>query len=223
MNLTVLTSITGGKDLLLENQVKGDARFVAYLDHSYMSDDWETRYVPDIFIDPRRNSRIPKLLASKFVTTEYSLWIDGNIRLLKDPKELAEKYLKDCDLAVFKHPQRDCIYEEAKVCAVKYLDDPEIIIAQAKAYEDDGYAKNKGLNECGLIFRRHTPKVEAFENEWWAQYTKHSRRDQISFMYAVDKVGLRINSIRDFFIDKEPGRAIKQSGDFEIVTHQHQA
>lgn len=221
MNLTVITSITGGKDKLLEDQFTGNASFVAYLDTSYMSDTWATKYAPTLFADPRRNSRVPKLLASKFVDTEYSIWIDGNIRILKDPLELAQKYLSYTDLAVYKHPNRDCIYDEAKVCAVRRLDDPEIIIAQAKAYEDDGYAKHKGLNECGIIFRRHTPKIEAFENEWWAQYTRHSRRDQISFMYAADKVGLRFNSIQDFFIDTTPGHAMKQSGEFEIVVHQH--
>lgn len=221
MSLTTLTSITGDKDKLLEEQTKGEAQFVAYLDQSYMSDTWSTKYAPTLFVDPRRNSRVPKLIASKYVTTEYSLWIDGNIRVLKDPLALAEKYLQDHDLAVYKHPNRDCIYEEAKVCAMRGLDDPEIIIAQAKAYEDDGYAKNKGLNECGIIFRRHTAKVEAFENEWFAQYNRHSRRDQISFMYAADKVGLRFNSIQDFFIDTVPGHALKQSGEFEIVVHQH--
>ena len=222
MNLTVLTSITGGKDRIIDKQ-EGNAEFVAYLDHACMSDTWRTLPCPNAFTDPRRNSRIPKILASKFVSSEYSLWIDGNIRILKDPEALAQKYLKDHDIAVYKHPQRDCIYDEAKVCAMRMLDDPELIIAQAKAYEDSGYAKHKGLNECGIIFRRHTPKIEAFENEWWAQYTCYSRRDQISFMYAVDKIGLRVNSISDFFVDIEPTRAVKQSGDFEIVVHQHPA
>ena len=41
MNLTVLTSITGGKDRIIDKQ-EGNAEFVAYLDHACMSDTWRT-------------------------------------------------------------------------------------------------------------------------------------------------------------------------------------
>src|SRR5690606_11150176 len=103
------------------------------------------------------------------------------------------------DIAVFKHPQRDCLYDEATVCALRRLDDPETIIEQVKTYEDRGFSKHKGLCECGIILRRHTPRVERFNEVWWSEYSRHSRRDQISFMYAADKVGLRVNQIEDYF------------------------
>jgi hypothetical protein len=223
--ITVVTSITSGKDSFLQDQVRGNAKFIAFLDNPKDSDVWEIKKAHDRFTDPRRNSRIHKMLIHKYVDTEYSIWIDGNIRLLKTPEELIEKYLKDCDLAVFKHPNRDCLYDEAMVCAKLRLDDPEVIIEQAKAYEDSGYAKHKGLCECGIIIRRHTQKVEEFNDAWWAEYCRYSRRDQISFMYAVDKVGLQIHAIGDYFklknhLDPMSG-GVKGSGDFEIITHQH--
>lgn len=219
-NITVVTSITGSKDNLLENQVKGNAKFVAYLDEPWMSSDWEIKKAYDKFNDDRRNSRIHKLLIHQYVDTEYSIWIDGNIRLLVPPEQIIKKYLKDHDFAVFRHPTRDCIYDEALVCAKRQLDDPEAIIEQVSHYEKDGFAKHKGMAECGVLIRRHTPQVEAFNNAWWSEYTRFSKRDQISFMYALDKVGLRANIITDFFIDIEPTRAVKQGGEFEIVTHQ---
>ena len=126
---------------------------------------------------------------------------------------------KDFDIAMYQHPNRDCLYEEAKTCMKMGLDDPETIIEQAKMYEDKGYAKHKGLCECGIIIRRHTPKVERFNEAWWAEYTRHSRRDQISCMYAADKVGMRINKIHDFFINVTETKAVKQSGELEIVVH----
>lgn len=221
-NITVVTSICGSKDDLLDDQVKGNTKFVAFLDHPYSSDTWEIKKAHDTFYDPRRNSRIHKILIHQYVDTEYSIWIDGNIKLLVPPETLIEKYLKDCDLAVFKHPQRDCLYDEAKVCAVRNLDNVETIIDQVKTYEDKGFAKHKGLCECGIILRRHTPKVEQFNRIWWEEYCRHSRRDQISFPYAVDKAGLRINAIQDYFVDMTPTLAVKQSGDLAIVVHQHQ-
>lgn len=173
------------------------------------------------FKDPRRNSRIAKILAHQYIKTEYSIYIDGNVTIKVLPETLIEKYLKDYDIAVYRHPTRDCVYDEALACCKMKLDDVETIIAQAKAYEDAGYARHKGLAECAIIFRRHTPEVENFNNIWWGEYCRHSRRDQISFMYAADKAGIRVLLIDDFFVADGEYTAIKQSGDFSIITHNH--
>lgn len=193
--ISVFTSITSSKDELVDEQVKGDALWVAYLDKPFSSSTWEIEKAYDRFKDPRRNSRAPKILSHKVSHSEYSLWIDGNMSLLKPPEELIERYLGDHDIAIFKHPLRDCIYDEALRCAKAGLDDPEVIIQQVSTYERAGYAKHKGLCECGVIFRRHTPKIIELNNFWWSEYCTHSVRDQISFMYAVDSVGIRINMI----------------------------
>lgn len=217
--ITVLTAITGGKDELIDDQIKGGARFTAYSDTPLYSNTWKIEKCYDKFRDPRRNSRVPKILAHQYANTEYSIWIDGNIKLLTSPEELVETYLKDHDLAVFKHPNRDCLYDEAVVCAKLKLDDPETIIEQVVKYETEGFPKHRGLCECGIILRRHTPKVEQFNNFWWSEYSRHSRRDQLSFMYAVDKAALRINAIDMPFIIKE---GVARRGDlFELVPHEH--
>ncbi len=207
--ITVYTSLVGDRDNLLENQVPEGVNFKVFRD----------KY--DKFKDPRRNSRIQKILAHQYIDSEYSIYMDANIRMLADPKALIEKYLKDCDIAVWKHPNRDCLYDEAIQCAKLGLDDVETIIEQAKSYEDKGFAKHKGLGECNVIFRRHTPKVEEFNNAWWSEYCRHSRRDQISFPFAVDKVGIDVRYIPDFFIidPNDSTKAMKQSGDFEITAH----
>lgn len=175
----------------------------------------------DIFKDDRRNSRIQKIMPHLYFNTEYSIYVDGNIRLLKTPEELIEKYLKEYDIALFKHPTRDCLYDEAMVCAQMGLDTPEIIIEQAKAYEDSGYGKNKGLAECGIILRRHTPKVKELNECWWAHYCRYSRRDQISFMKAVDEVGIPIKIINEPFLLRPDGSAERRDGSFEIYSHNH--
>jgi len=200
-NITVYTSLNNDKD----TPVEGVLNICTY----------------DKFTDPRRNSRASKILAHTYINSEFSIYIDGNITLNVSPETIIDKYLKDYDIAVFRHPVRDCIFDEAMTCAKLKLDDPEIIIEQAKAYEDLGFAKHKGLAECGIIIRRHTPEIENFNNTWWAEYSRYSRRDQISFMFAADRVGLRVNIIDDYFISTSPTTAIKQSGDFSIKTHNH--
>jgi hypothetical protein len=216
--VTTVTSITGGKDHLIEQ--KGKGIFKAFLDETNWSETWKIEKAYNNFKDPRRNSRIHKILIHKYVDTEYSIWIDGNIKLLISPEEIIERYLKHHDFAVFKHPTRDCLYKEAMTCATLKQDDPEIIIEQAKYYEDQGFPKEMGLAECNILIRRHTKKVEAFNNAWWAEYARFSRRDQISFMYAVDKVGLRVNIIDEPFLVQEDGSAIRDNA-FQIFSHVH--
>lgn len=220
-DITVVTSITDSKDELRDGQEKGNAKFVAFTDFQSNTKEWDVKPAYAKFADPRRNSRIHKILIHQYVDTKYSIWIDGNIRLMIPPEELVELYLKDHDIALWRHPNRDCIYDEAIKCAARGLDDPETIIEQAKKYEDSGYTKHRGLFECGMIIRRHTPKVIEFDNAWWAEYCRHSRRDQISFPYAADLVGLRVNKALDYFIYADDGvTAIRGAGIADIIPHQ---
>lgn len=215
--ITVLTSITGNKDPLQEKQAVGNAQWLAYT--NLESKTWETRTPPFLFKDDRRNSRAPKILSHLYSDTEYSIWIDGNMSLLKPPEKIIKRYLGDHDLAVFQHPKRDCIYDEAMRCAKANLDEPETIIEQVSRYEKTGYAKHKGLCECGVLIRRHTKKVIEFNNYWWSEYTRGSVRDQISFMYSVERVGLRINKIdAPWFLD-ESGVNARRSDFIKIVPH----
>lgn len=219
MNISVLTSITGGKDYLVGEQVKGKAEWVAFLDTPFSSATWSIRKGYSGFREARRNSRVPKILPHQFVSTEYSIWIDGNISLLKPPEELVQRYLANHDIALFKHPLRDCIYGEAMKCATSNLDDPEKIIQQVSTYEHNGYVKSKGLCECGVILRRHTKKVIEFNNFWWSEYCRHSNRDQISFMYAVDSVGVRVNMIDAPWELSSDGLSALRSDFIKMIPH----
>ncbi len=217
MSITVITSLCGKKDNLIHNQCKGEALWKAYLDEDYLSDTWDIKTAYDKFKSPRRNSRVPKLLIHKFANTEYSIWIDGNIKLLISPEELIKRYLKNHDIAVFRHPVRNCIYKEAIECAKRGLDNVETIIEQAKSYEIEGYPKEKGLGECMMILRRHTPQIESFNNAWWTEYTRFSVRDQISFMYALSKAKIECHFIDEQF-RMENDRYLR--GDIlEIIPH----
>lgn len=190
----VYTSITGGKDNLIEDQAEG--KYIAFADKE--SKTWEIKAPYDRFKSPRRNSRAPKILAHQFIDAEYSLWIDGNIRLLKPIDELIH-YLDNHDIAMFRHEGRSCIYDEAMACAKLNFDDPEVIIEQVKKYEEEGYGKQRGMCVGNFILRRHTPIVEQFNNYWWSEHCRHSVRDQISMFYALDKAGLVPNIIEGKF------------------------
>ena len=201
-NIILYTVITNAKDKIVEQ----DYPIVRFID-SY-----------DKFKDPRRNSRIQKILAHKYFDSEYTIYIDGNRKLLMSPEKIVEKYMKGYDMAIFKHALRDCIYDEAMEVAKLGLDDPELIIEQAKYYEDHEYAKHKGLCEAGFIVRRNNERTRAMNEAWWADYCRFSRRDQLSLMPAIDKAGVIVNQL-DYPYDFLPDGTATRAGIITIESH----
>lgn len=192
--MIVYTSITGGKDKLIEDQNTKGAKFIAFTDQKF-SKTWEIRPPTDVFKDDRRNSRPQKFMPDKFFDTKYSLYLDGNIKLNVPMQQLVDEWLDGYDVAIFKHHGRDCIYAEGEVVVCSGFDDAQTVIKQLKRYLDNGYPEHKGLCENGIILRRHTNKVREWGEAWFAEYSLGSKRDQLSAMYCADRVGLRINQI----------------------------
>ncbi len=223
MRIEIITAITGGKDSLREDQPKSGAKYIAYVDGIDLpvSNTWEIRKAFDKFKDARRNSRVHKIMVHKYSDADVTIWIDGNIKLLLPPEEIVAKYLReDDDMVQFIHGARDCIYDEAIVCAKLGLDDPELIIEQAKYYEDSGYGKNKGLNSGYFIIRRNNRRTRDMNESWWADYCRFSRRDQISLMPAIDRAGIQINRIHEGWRVHESGQTV-MGGVAAIQNHRH--
>ncbi|MEY2343406.1 DUF616 domain-containing protein [Proteus mirabilis] len=44
------------------------------------------------------------------------MYVDGNISIIGDMTFIFDKYLKQHDIAIPKHPFRNCIYDEAHYC-----------------------------------------------------------------------------------------------------------
>ena len=67
------------------------------------------------YASPRRTSRVPKLLPFRlFPHANYSLWVDGKLRLLADPASLVRRFLKAprASLSLPRNFKRDHIDEE---------------------------------------------------------------------------------------------------------------
>lgn len=177
--ITVYTALVGGIDELNENQDTSGAHYVAFSDHE--SETWDTKPHYDKFIDPRRNSRIQKIMPHLFMDTEYSIYLDANIELLVPPQKLIDEFLKDKDIAVFKHAGRDDIYQEREACIRLGKEDPKILFEQTMEYAKRGVEDHSGLSECGVIIRRHTKRINDLNEKWWAEYCRFGVRDQMSF------------------------------------------
>lgn len=132
-----------------------------------------------------------------FQDYDYSMYIDGNVRITCDIKPLFYTLIEEGKtIALHNHQCRDCAYDEAKVIIasgrVKILD----IIKQMKTYRKERFPKHYGLFEMNIILRKHNdPLLIQIMEEWWNQILNYAKRDQLSFTYVLWKLGLDKNYI----------------------------
>lgn len=197
MRIAVYTAITAGKDSLKDPPMHGDGDYIFFTDQpqDHAGACWKVQRACDLFKDPRRNSRAHKILAHQYLDDyDYSLWIDGSIWLRASPKELVDTYLHGTDIAMFRHPARSCVYVEADgLIGAGYSQ--EELSEQIAKYRRHGYPPNNGLHECGVILRRHNTTTAMFNAAWWAEYCRHSCRDQVSANYVLHKLGIRVETL----------------------------
>jgi Protein of unknown function (DUF616) len=159
----------------------------------------------DLFLPDHMRELHPRLLAKyykmqpyvmpDYAEYDYVVWIDGSGALLA-PDSL--RTLIGCcgkGYTVFKHPERDCIYDEAAFCRdyEKYRTQP--ILQQVDAYRRAGYPAHNGLYACGLIVRDTRKDYKALDSAWLQENLRWSYQDQLSFPYLLWKLGIQVDVI----------------------------
>ncbi|GAG31094.1 unnamed protein product, partial [marine sediment metagenome] len=92
--------------------------------------------------------------------------------------------------SISKHPHRNCIYDEIKAVVKLKGIDLNDAFDQHRRYDIDGFPKNFGLGENGVMLRDLSDKkVHDICDMWWDEYSKGIKRDQCSLMYCFWKLG----------------------------------
>jgi len=198
VEISLYTSIYARYDELRAPRLIEDGIEYRCFTDSYKKDYWPWKVIhqyPDE-MTPVRCARKRKILSHKYIDTEYSIWVDSNLELLVNPTKLCQEYLVKTDIAMFGHPHRKNIYEEARECLrpVAIRDKPIIINTQVRRYRKEGFDLDL-LMSTGVLLRRHTEEVKEFNELWWEEVRKGSHRDQLSFPYVVWKTGMKIMRI----------------------------
>jgi hypothetical protein len=180
--IVVYTVITGSYETLRPAKYPG----ICLTDGSpKLVKGWEVREIKKEHPDPRRASRHPKMMPHKyFPDVEYTIYVDGNVVLLRSPEKIVKDLLQREDVALFQHPERMCVYKEAKKCVEYKKADPEVVKSQIEYYRAEGFPADQGLTACWVIVRRNTPEVQKFGEIWWKEYLRFSCRDQLSFDFV---------------------------------------
>lgn len=145
----------------------------------------------------RMKAKYYKCMPHEFLDCDYSIWIDGSATI-HDPKFVKRclEYLGKSEVMCFVHPEgRRCIYDEADYCEdmPKYRD--QDIRGQVNAYRQEGYKENMGLWACGMVVRKHTKRVQIFNEMWWRENKDYTYQDQISFPYVAHKSGINLKTL----------------------------
>jgi hypothetical protein len=115
--------------------------------------------------------------------------------MIVSPKKLIDEYINGFDLAVLKHPWRNCIYDEAEICKKMGLATEAKIDRQVKIMRNAGYPENNGLTENGVMIWRNTIQNQIFGSRWWNFYMEHTQRDQLSFCFIAWEMAIKYNII----------------------------
>jgi hypothetical protein len=143
---------------------------------------------------PRMASKRYKMLPHVYLPEyEQTIWVDTTVRIISPTfVEEALACIEFTGMALWKHPDRDCLYQEAAVSIgmPKYAHEP--LLHQAAAYHDAGMPAHWGLWAAGIMARRNDDStVRALMGSWWAEILQWGIQDQVSLPYCLWKSGWR--------------------------------
>src|SRR3954462_8476710 len=190
MRRVVYTCLFGHSELFNDFEYQRDGiDFIAFTDDPELrSEFWKIELVPRKALDPARAAKKIKVLPHVYPAQyDQSLYVDNTVRLKVSPKRMFEEYLAPAKspLLCFRHPERDCVYDEAKVVLSIGFDTPERVKPQMALYRHLGYPEHNGLASTGMLLRQHqNPVLQRVMNSWREQVFCHSRRDQLSLLPA---------------------------------------
>jgi glycosyltransferase involved in cell wall biosynthesis len=201
------TALFGGHDTLKEFDT-GGYDFVAFTDAPVESKTWKIIPCSNGDVSPRLDAKFVKMTPDCVldVTTlepgDIVIWIDASITVTDVHKMVAaclaalndddaatgEEEEPMHDIAFFKHPERDNIYDEVKASVMlpKYAD--QGLIEQVDAYHALGLPEHK-LYAGGVIARRYG-KTTKLDKMWWHENKTRTIQDQLSLPYVLWKLNI---------------------------------
>lgn len=198
----IYTSVVGDIDVLMQPQVV-DPRYdyVCFVRKADGLDGgaWQFREIPADISDDRMLSRYPKLHPEELLPGyEWTLWMDGNISIRDEAfyGRIDELIASGVQMAVARHPLRDCVYDEAY--AVVAADKEHYAVARRviKFLDSKGFPRHAGLFENSILLRRSgDAAVAKMDAMWWECLQSLSGRDQLSLVYCARECGVSITPL----------------------------
>lgn len=200
-SVVVYTAIIGGYDTLKPQPELPGVEYVCYTDRIDELEHvapWTVVQVaePDFELHhagsgSRATAKWYKLHPHVLFPDQQTLWIDGSITI-KSEYALGELINPGWGLRLYRHPLRNCIYDEllASLPLGKY--GGQDVVRQCAVYRKEWHHPDYwGLWAGGIIARAPDQRVRDLFDAWWLENTTWSLQDQLSLPPLLRRLQLR--------------------------------
>ena len=213
--IIVYSCVTGNYEKpVVHKEINSDIKYIFFTEsYKNVPDGWVMQPINglDNYSDKDKNRYI-KFHPKEFLPThDISIYIDGNIEITGSISSLINEIsIKNEDLFLYRHYERNCIYKEGNKCIEDSLDWFWRIRRHMKRYHREFYPRNRGLFENNIIITKNTDESEDLLHLCWQEYIKEAKRDQLALNYCSWKLDIPIfdlglSNVRDggeyFFLD----------------------
>ena len=141
---------------------------------------------PSIFPSRIEYARVIKELIGSPI--DYLVWIDSNCTLRSlDALQAVCSKVPAKGWGIYSHPDRDCVYREARAVKGFPYVNRSILSSQISHYKQQGFPSRYGLYACNFIVRS-IESLFCSENLWdfWlSEFLRWVPRDQLSLPYSL--------------------------------------
>jgi len=190
-NIVIYTCSFGGYDKI--NTAVPGVRCVVVTDNPNLKvpRGWELRVVPvsEQASTPKQASRYWKMMSHELFPNRPTLYVDGNVRLKKNPVDLLRQILYQSqgspEIILLKHNRSRTVRDELEtVVRIGFADSSVGNLSVVQESLDNPVAWG------GFIYRRPSSGTEAFNRIWWDLFSKGVQRDQLVLVTALDRSGV---------------------------------
>ena len=215
--IAIITALSGMSNARIQDPTLGkfpEVDYYAFVDRVHETHIWQQipiwKFSNETEFSDRRNAKLPKILGWLLSPGyDYYIWHDHYSEVQMHPEQILDTYLKDKDMALFKHPHRNCSYQEARVVGELSLDKATTVVQTTEFLTNRNWPQENGLFELTSFVYRNTYKIQTATLAWWDLLCKYSSRDQILFPWIVAQYDISYNYL--------PGSALGYGGNNTLI------
>lgn len=201
--IVVYTCITGNYDNILEPNFKDyNCDYVLFSDNiNRTTKIWDKKEIPEEIKEIKNNILINRYIKMHpfefFKEYDYSIYVDGNVKIISDVNSFIPFANSKAGLALHRHSRRECLYKEADFCKIVGKGKKEKIDKEIRKIKQDNMPSNLGLLECNLIVTDlKNQNARKILEDWWNEFEESEcYRDQIILPYVIWKDGFEMKDV----------------------------
>lgn len=213
MKICIVTANLGGFDKQVDpvnpQALPKDVEELRF--HRFTDEDFPPRFNS---MTPRLQARIPKMFAWQMLPGyDYYLWFDASCTLPKSDSVLwFLKQIEGADIAVFKHPNRETVQQEADYLKERLelertgQKQPYVLPRYENERIDDQLAvvdPQAMLYASTAFIYKDTQAARDLLTIWWLHTSLYHSIDQLSLPTAIQHSGATVNVIQENYMDCE--------------------